>query len=149
MEFRKALGPSNQEHPAPAPSSKGTFGGSHKRSFRPRAPSPSPQPKRNFWRKPQTQLSTKSTQPPAPQPQKELFELKGAVRDVGFYQFWSNKVSLVSCQGHFATLPIHVAPSFCARLLTAVSLGPPEGATTHHRIICVGQKSAMKFLYEC
>ena len=35
-------------------------------------------------------------------------------------------------QRHFATLPIHVAPSLCARLQTAVSLGPPEGATTHH-----------------
>ena len=34
---------------------------------------------------------------------------------------------------HFATLPIHVAPSLCARLQIAVSLGPPEGATTHHR----------------
>ena len=32
----------------------------------------------------------------------------------------------------FATLPIHVAPSFCARLQMAVSLGPPEGATTHY-----------------
>ena len=35
---------------------------------------------------------------------------------------------------HFATLPIHVAPSLCARLQTAVCLGPPEGATTHHRL---------------
>ena len=35
-------------------------------------------------------------------------------------------------QSHFATLPIHVAPSLCAVLHTVVSLGPPEGATTHH-----------------
>ena len=34
---------------------------------------------------------------------------------------------------HFATLPTHVAPSFCARLQAAVSLGPPEGAATHDR----------------
>ncbi len=34
---------------------------------------------------------------------------------------------------HFATLPIHVAPSLSARLQAVVSLGPPEGATTHQR----------------
>ena len=38
----------------------------------------------------------------------------------------------VGFRRHFATLPIHVAPSFSARLQTAVSLGPKEGATTHH-----------------
>ena len=35
-------------------------------------------------------------------------------------------------QRHFATLPIHVAPSLCARLQTVVSLGFSEGAITRH-----------------
>ena len=33
---------------------------------------------------------------------------------------------------HFATLPTYVVPSFCACLQPVVSLGPPEGATTHN-----------------
>ena len=33
---------------------------------------------------------------------------------------------------HFATLPTYVVPSFCACLQPVVSLGPHEGATTHH-----------------
>ena len=38
---------------------------------------------------------------------------------------------------HFATLPIHVAPSLGARLRSVVSRGPNEGATTHHQIFTV------------
>ena len=39
---------------------------------------------------------------------------------------------IVCPKNHFATLPTYVAPSFCACLQPVVSLGPPEGATTHH-----------------
>ena len=39
---------------------------------------------------------------------------------------------------HFATLPTYVVPSFCACLQPVVSLGPPEGATTHHKNDGVG-----------
>ena len=43
-------------------------------------------------------------------------------------------LEVIGSRCHFGTLSIHVAPSLCARLQTVVSLGPPEGATTHHSI---------------
>ena len=92
---------------------------------------PSPQPQKELFGR---ETPAPSPQPPAP---KGTFRVEAVCWGRGILQvlafLWSNKVSLVSCQGHFATLPIHVAPSFCARLLTAVSLGPPGGATTHHQ----------------
>ena len=39
---------------------------------------------------------------------------------------------------HFATLLIYVIPSLCVSLLPVVSLGPPEGGTTHHGIVWYG-----------
>ena len=39
---------------------------------------------------------------------------------------------IVCPKNHFAPLPTYAAPSFCACLQPVVSLGPPEGTTTHH-----------------
>ena len=66
-------------------------------------------------------------QPPAPAPSPSPSP-KGTLLGKGC------QAKAVSFRRHFATLPIHVAPSFSARLQTAVSLGPKEGATTHHSI---------------
>ena len=59
-----------------------------------------------------------------------------ALLECNTYWLWARRV-LGRCFGgvwnHFATLPTYVAPSFCACLQPVVSLGPPEGATTHHQ----------------
>ena len=55
-------------------------------------------------------------------------------------------VGAIGFRRHFATLPIHVAPSFSARLQTAVSLGPTEGATTHNPGLRAGHEQALRGL---
>jgi len=125
----KALGPSNPEHPAPSPSPQPQkellLRVGSTRPVQPRAPSPQPQP-------------PAPAPSPSPEPQKELLLLQplSAEETVVIQQHSRTVISYITVS-HFATLPTHVAPSLCAHPQTVVSLGPPEGATTHFIFYCI------------